>query len=112
MIAAEAWQTVLNLLHPFAPFVTEELWEQMGNRDLLIQQSWPAYGADRLEEPTMTLPIQINGKIRAQVVLARNVDENVLRSTVLDMPQVKKWIHGKTIQKWVYVPNRLVSIVV
>lgn len=115
-LARSVWQENLEkfiqLLAPFAPHITEELWEQLGNKDSVHLSQWPAWDEDLVKEQLVTLAVQINGKVRSEIMVAADMDEAAVIETAKNDDKVAKIITGKTVKKAIYVPGRLVSIVV
>ena len=99
------------LLAPFAPFTTEFLWQKMGHTTSVHHASFPAYDEKYLKEETKEYPVQINGKMRAKISLALDVKKEEVESIVFADANVQKWTEGKTIRKFIYVPNRIINIV-
>jgi leucyl-tRNA synthetase len=112
IIAKEDYQTLLQLLAPFAPHLTEELWFATGNTTSIHLSSWPEYNESYLKEDTQTLAIQVNGKLRSEIQCAKNITQEVLEEMVLAQSDIQKWIEGKEIKKVIYVPGKIVNIVV
>ncbi|MEC7227105.1 MAG: class I tRNA ligase family protein, partial [Candidatus Latescibacterota bacterium] len=113
-IPEEVAQTFLVLLNPLAPHISEELWQraQWGEGDL-SREDWPQADEALAEEETITLPIQVNGKMRGQIEIAKNLDEAVLKEKILSMENVSKFIPDKSaIKRFIVVPGRIVNIVV
>lgn len=108
----EAIQTLVLLLAPFAPHLADELWERLGGVDSVHQQAWPIYDPARMVEDQVELVVQINGKIRDRVIVAADADEEAIKADVLSRERVQAGFDGKTVQKVVVVPGRLVNIVV
>lgn len=108
----EAIKVLLKLLAPITPFLAEELWQRIGEEGLVHQQSWPCWEESALIETNAIIPVQVNGKIRDQVDVSIDITENEIKNLVLAREKVKKWIEGKEIIKFIYVPKRMVSIVV
>ncbi|MDD5656356.1 MAG: leucine--tRNA ligase [Elusimicrobia bacterium] len=109
--AREDLETLLILLHPFAPHMTEELWERLGHRDLLARRAWPAYDARQLKDREVEYAVQINGKVRATFVFAADAAQDAVRDAALAQERVRAALAGKTVAKTIVVPNRLVNIV-
>lgn len=107
-----AIETVLKLLYPFVPHITEELWELLGNKNMLISEQWPLYRQDLIKEDTVTIVVQINGKLRDNVELPRDIPENQLKEAVFGLEKIVRLVEGKTVKKTIIVPNKLVNIVV
>ncbi len=97
---------------PFAPHLTEELWQNLGYRDSIHNQSWPKYDSELIKEEVITLIIQINGKLRDKVEVQRDILEERAKELVLSREKVQKWIAGKKIKKIIFVPGKLINIVV
>lgn len=100
------------LLAPYAPHLAEELWGQLGHPPSVTAQPWPGFDPALLVDATLEIPVQVNGKLRGKVVVARDVPEAELRALALAEPGVAKWTEGKEIVKVVVVPGRMVSVVV
>jgi leucyl-tRNA synthetase len=108
----QAVETLLILLTPFAPHVAEELWAATGHAESLARHPWPRYEEALLQEEVLTIPVQVNGKLRSKImVLADASKERVFEAAQSDA-KVGEWIKGKTIKNVVYVEKRLVNIVV
>ncbi len=110
--AREAVEALIRLLNPFAPHMTEELWEMLGHKEMLAAGPWPAYDAGLLTESEVTIVVQVNGKVRSRITVPVNMEKEQLKSLILADPALKKWIDGNTAKEWVIVPNRVVNIVV
>ncbi len=108
----KAIETLLKLLAPIAPFLAEELWQKTGHRDSVHEQAWPTWDERALVEEEVTLPVQVNGKLRDQLKLPVNLTEEQIRAECLKSEKVQKFIEGKQIVKFIYVPKRMVSFVV
>jgi len=112
-----ALRTLLILLNPFAPHLTEELWARLGTKfagfdGLAADQPWPAYDPSLLVEDEVEIPIQVNGKLRDRIVVSKDADKTALEAAALASPKVKEFTDGKEIRKVVVVPGKLVNIVV
>jgi len=105
-------EKVIVLLSPFAPHICEELWEVMGNRKNLIKESWPKYDSRAIRKEEMLIVIEVNGKVRSKMEVAVNLDEVKIKETAQSDERVRKYIQGKEVKKVIYVPKRLVNIVV
>lgn len=111
-LGREQYGTLLRLLAPFAPHITEELWAIMGNRKSIHLASWPQYDERLCADEKVTMVVQINGKVRADFETDPDSDEESVKTIALTMPEVKKWTDGKRIVKIIVVKNRLINIVV
>jgi leucyl-tRNA synthetase len=103
---------LLKLLHPFAPHITEELWEQMGEQPFILTSPWPVADPELMKEDVVTIVVQVNGKLRGQVEVANPPVESSVLAAVRENPNVKKWTEGKQVVKEIYVPGKLVNVVV
>ena len=104
----------LTLLAPFAPHIAEELWEMAGfGRGDLSRQDWPDWDAAKAAEDMIVVPIQVNGKMRGQVEVPVRTGEEAIKSLVLDMESIQKYVADETaIKRFIWVPDKIVNIVV
>jgi leucyl-tRNA synthetase len=100
------------LLAPFAAHVAEELWAGMGCEGLVIEQAWPEFDPTATVEDVVTIAVQVNGKLRSTVQLAKDASKEDLEAAAKADEKVQKWLEGKTIRRVIAVPGRLVNIVV
>lgn len=112
VVLREAVEALLLLLAPFAPFITEELWEATGHRESIHRQRWPEYDPEALVEDEITVVVQINGRVRDRVVLPRGISTEEMVARVLAQPRVQQYVEGKKVGKVIPVPEKLVNIVV
>ncbi|MBN1428292.1 MAG: leucine--tRNA ligase [Anaerolineae bacterium] len=108
----EAVRTMLLLMAPFTPHITEELWARIGGPYSIHQQQWPIYDPAIAAEEEITLPVQINGKVRDRITVPADTDEETIKALALDLEKVKGLLEGKPPKKVIVIPGRLVSIVV
>ena len=106
------YRTLLILLNPFAPHITEELYQVMGYEGVLNEQKWVEYDEKLCVEDSVEIVVQVNGKVKARFNAPVNCDKEELEKLALDLPEVKALTDGKTIVKKIAVPNKLVNIVV
>ncbi len=111
-VPTEQREAFLQILAPFAPHVTEELWQEEGKNFSIHRAGWPTYDANKLVAATFELVIQVNGKVRDKVVVDQDISEEAAKKLALESEAVQKWFEGKVPQKVVYVKGRLVSVVV
>ncbi|HNQ46768.1 MAG TPA: leucine--tRNA ligase [Syntrophorhabdus sp.] len=107
-----AFETLVSLLFPFVPHIAEELWEMLGKDSRMIGKEWPRYNPQYVEEDTVLVVVQVNGKLRDRCEVDRDIDQEQLREIVLTLDNVKRHIEGKTVMKTIVVPNKLVNVVV
>lgn len=106
------WETITCLIGPMMPHLAEELWCGLGHKTLLAETAWPCFDEALLVEDTVEVGVQVNGKLRATVSLPKDCDQATAENCVLAIENVKNFIDGKDIRKFVYVPNRIVNVVV
>ena len=106
------YRTLLILLNPFAPHITEELYQVMGYEGVLNEQKWVEYDEKLCVEDSDEIDVQVNGKVKARFNAPVNCDKDELEKLALDLPEVKSLTDGRTIVKKIAVPNKLVNIVV
>ncbi len=109
---AEVQRSLVLLLAPFAPYLGHELWEMLGEKGSLLKASWPAYDAELAKEEEIEIPVQINGKLRSRVVVPADATEEFVLEKALADEKVKSAIAGKQIVKRIYVPGKMVNLVV
>ena len=107
----EAVETVLLLLGPFCPHVTEELWSQLGHATSLFKQPWPSADAEALRRNEVTVVVQVDGKVRGRLTVDVDAAEERVRQLALGDEKVRPWVASRRVAKVVVVPNRLVNIV-
>lgn len=100
------------LIAPFAPHLGEEIWNRLGHSDTLAYTQWPSYDEALLVEDSITFPVQINGKMRAKLDVPANADKDTILALAKDDEKIKPHLEGKTIVKEIFVPGRMVNLVV
>ena len=110
-ISQEEFRTLILLLAPFAPHITEELWLLLGRKDSIHIQNWPTYDSKKLIKDEIILAVQINGKVKANVLVSRDQSEEEIKTMVLALPEVNKWLKGKKPERVIVVPRKIISIV-
>ncbi len=108
----EAMKTFLLLLSPYAPHISEELWQLLGGKQSIATEKWPHWDESALVETSIEVPVQINGRIKAKIHVAPDADQQTVIETALADEKVKAALDGKTIVKQIVVPGRLVNLVV
>ena len=102
---------ILIIIHPFIPHLSEEIWREMGKKELCISSKWPET-QNVFEEGIIKMPIQINGKTRSLIDILSNEDKDVIMKKVMLDPKILKNIKNKNILKTIFVPNKIVNLVV
>ncbi|MEK7607677.1 MAG: leucine--tRNA ligase [Patescibacteria group bacterium] len=111
-ISKTHFEIFLKLLAPFAPHITEELWCDLGNKKSIHISGWPLADESKIAERSVTIVVQVNGKVRASFTAVRGTSKEGLEKTALDLPDVKKWIGDKKPKRIIVISDKLVSIVV
>ncbi|WP_428938020.1 leucine--tRNA ligase [Fontivita pretiosa] len=111
-IPRELAETFTLLLSPFAPHIAEEIWQRLGHHKSLARRPWPQFDPSKLVESMLELPVQVNGKVRDKITVPADADEQTVLQAAENAQRVRPWIEGKTIRKRLYVPKKLVNLVV
>lgn len=111
-VLREALDSLLLLLAPFAPHITEEIWEATGHEGSIHLHPWPAYDPGAIQEDEITIVVQINGKVRERLLIPADLTPDKMQGKVLKDPKILKLLEGKKIIKIIPVPGKLVNIVV
>jgi leucyl-tRNA synthetase len=111
-VLRQGLETVVRLIAPLLPHLAEELWHKLGHKTLLCHEPWPKADPTLIVDDTVTVAVQVNGKLRATVALARDTPEDKARETALAQATVVAAMAGKPARKVIVVPNRIVNIVV
>lgn len=106
------FKTLLLLLNPVAPHVTEELWQLTGQEERIYQAAWPVYEEEKTIENTVEIAVQINGKVKASLPVSLDEKQEEAEAKARELDSVKAALNGKTIVKVIYVPGRILNIVV
>jgi len=111
-VLAEVQRNLVLLLAPFAPYLSHELWEMLGEKGNLLKAPWPKYDAALAKEAEIQIPVQINGKLRGRVTVPAEATEELVIERALADEKIKAAIAGKQIVKKIYVPGKLLNLVV
>lgn len=111
-ITKKDFKTYITLLNPVAPHMTEELWEIMAYEGELNQTTWPSYDEDKLSFDSFEMPVQINGKVRGKVIMDKDASKEDAIKSAQEDNNIKSYIEGKEIRKIIYVPGKILNIVV
>ena len=117
---AQAWEklprsmlsTFVLLLAPFAPHLAEEMWNRLGHPDTLAREPWPTWDENHLKEDEIDIPVQVNGKLRGRIRVAVDADEETVVAAALACPEAAAFLAGKEIKKKIFIPKRMVNLVV
>ncbi len=111
-INKEDYLLFISILAPFAPHITEEIRENLGEKESVFKNKWPQHDASLIVDKKINLVIQINGKVRETIEVEAEIEEEEAKKTALENEKIKKWIEGKEILKVIFVKGKLVNIVV
>lgn len=111
-VPREAVEKLVLLLSPFAPHVSEECWQELGHEESLAFESWVTWDEELCVDNTVSMGVQVNGKVRASIELAKDADEDTAREAALAVASVAKYVKDKEIKKLIYVPGRIINIIV
>ncbi len=116
MQASETWrftlESLLQILAPFAPHITEELWRELGHTDTIHVNHWPKWDEKYLVSDVMTIIVQVNGKLRSKLELPADIDQQGIEEAALADANVQKFTNNKPPKKMVYVPGKLLNVVI
>ncbi|MDI3525140.1 MAG: leucyl-tRNA synthetase [Candidatus Atribacteria bacterium] len=107
-----ALKQLVSILNPFAPHLSEEIWSLLGEKSFLSLAPWPEYDAEKMLTETVTIVVQINGKVRSKIEANRDASKEAVLEQALRDDKVQNWLDQKEIQKVIYVPNKLINLVV
>ncbi|MEL1133962.1 leucine--tRNA ligase [Desulfitobacterium sp. THU1] len=110
--AGEAMESILLLLSPFAPHMSEEIWSELGHEESIHSREWPKVDESALVQDEVTVVLQVNGKLRERIQVPAQISAEELEALVRSLPKLVEWIQGKEIQKVITVPGKLVNVVV
>ena len=110
-ISKAVFGNFLKILAPFAPHIAQELWEGLGNKESIFKESWPEYDKKLVKDQKVTLIVQINGRVRDKIEVEANIEEKEAKELALSSDKIKKWLEGKEPKNIVFVPGKLVNIV-
>jgi leucyl-tRNA synthetase len=111
-VLREAMETIVLLLYPVSPHITEELWQILGHTESISKEAWPPYDPEVAKEEEMVIVIQINGKLRGQITVPVNTLEQDIKTLAQNDERTKQWTEGKKIVKIIHVPRKLINMVV
>jgi leucyl-tRNA synthetase len=111
-VLKEGIETLVCLMSPLMPHIAEEIWLNLGHKTLLVDTPWPVAEASLLADDTVTMAIQVNGKLRATITLPKNLNQEAAEKLALDNEHIQKALDGKSPRKIIVVPNRIINVVV
>ena len=111
-VGKDVLERALILFAPFAPHFAEELWQKLGHKDSIHKQKWPKYDPRLIKEEFITLVIQVNGRVRDKIEVEAGISEKKAKELALLSKKIQNWISGKKIKKIIFVPKKLINIVI
>ena len=111
-ITVDDYETIIKLLNPFAPHMTEQIWHELGHKNFLSLEKWPTYDESKTLDDTVEIAVQVNGKLRATITVNKDISKDDALKTAKEDQRVAESINGKTIIKEIFVPGKIVNIVV
>lgn len=112
MVLGYCVEKLAQILAPFVPHLSEEIWEMLGHKESIFKSKWPEYDKEAIKDEEVTFVVQVNGKLRATVNIPVNTPEEKAKELALNDEKVKKFIENKSIVKTIFVPDKLINIVV
>ena len=110
-VVREALESMVLLLSPIVPHICNHLWTELGHQNAVVNELWPTFNEDLMVDDTLEIVIQINGKLRARLNVAANIDEETLKELAFNEPKIAKLIAEQTIKRTIVVPGKLINIV-
>jgi leucyl-tRNA synthetase len=92
--------------------MSEELWNDLGNSESIHTTTWPVFDVEKVVDDMVTLGIQVNGKVRAEITIGKDTKEEDVKKEVMEIPEIQKWTKGKEIKKFIYIAGKIISIVI
>jgi leucyl-tRNA synthetase len=102
---------LVKLVGPYAPHLGDEAWERLGEKGFLIEAAWPTWDEALTIDATVTMAVQVDGKVRGTVEIARDASEEAARAAALALPNVAKFLEGRKLAKFIYKPGRIIGLV-
>ena len=106
------YQLLITILSPFAPHITEELWDQLGHKDSIFKEKWPEYNPDLIRDEEIELVVQVNGKVRDRIKISADICEEEAVKLAENSEKVKNFIGNKKIKKIIFIKGKLINIVI
>lgn len=107
----QAATVLLQLIGPFAPFVSQELWEHLGEPGMLCDARWPQHDPDITRETTVEIAVQVNGRVRQTLRVPAGASQDQAEAAARQDPRVQEWLRGATVTRVIFVPDKLVNFV-
>ena len=108
----ENYEILVLMLAPIVPHFSEELWQILGHKESIFKAKWPEYDAQYLIDSVLEIPVQINGKLRSKIIVTAGTPEEKIKEKALADDKIKQWIQNQPVKKSIYIPNKLINIVI
>jgi leucyl-tRNA synthetase len=105
-------EKIIKLISPFAPHIAEELWNKLGNKKSIFEEKWPEFDENLIKDETVKIAIQVNGKLRDTVETKAGLTEDEAKQLAISQKKIENWIAGKEIKKVIFVPDKIINIVI
>lgn len=102
----------LQILSPFAPHLTEELWHQLKEKKTITKSAWPSWDDNKIVDQNIKITVQVNGKVRTEIFISKDDTEEQIKKIVLENETIKNWTNGKEVKRFIFVPGRLANVVI
>lgn len=112
VISQDDFKKFLQILSPFAPHLTEELWRDLKEKNTITKSTWPTWDENKIIDQNIKIIVQVNGKVRTEILVSKDDTEEMIKNIVLSNDVVKNWVNGKEIKRFIFVPGRLVNVVI
>ena len=111
-VGKKDFKMFLQILAPFAPHITEELWQNLGEKNSVHLSSWPKWNKKKIIDEMIKIAIQVNGKVRTELMISKDMTEKSIKNMALIDKNIITWIENKEVKRIIYIPNRVINIVV
>lgn len=111
-VSSNTFTILAKLLAPMAPHISEEIWAKLGNKESIFKSEWPEFNPELAKDDKVEIPVQVLGKLRGTITVDKDASEDVVKKAALEHESVSKFIEGKTINKIIYVPNKIFNLIV
>ena len=111
-VGLKTYLDFIKILSPFAPHICEEIWTNLGNKKMIVSDTWPRWESAKIIQGVIKMPVQINGKVRAVLEIIGTFEENEVSEMALQNKDVLRWIDGKPIKKTIFVKDKIINFII
>jgi leucyl-tRNA synthetase len=108
----ENYKDFLKILAPFAPHMTEEIWHELGETQSIHKSEWPKFDESKIKDEKIKIAVQVNGKVRDEIEIISDASEDEAMDLVLSRPAIQEYVREQKIKKFIYVPGKIVNVVI